>query len=363
MYALAVGPFRDDEVRELSEATAGAGLTLLSAHGGAEAKRLLRQPSPPPRAVLLSRLADVAAFVGWMRGRADLFNVSVLAVVAHPSEGEFRRAFDAGADDVLVDGDALGARRRMQSLAEADLQQRPAAARGLALIAAADIGRRRQLGRTLRQAGFEVAFASEARELVTMSRANKPALVVATPSFPPMGGDAAVRSVRTATATPELPAVVLGSVCNARREPVTRSSVGAKPALTLMAQAVIASVDAAEQRRSKRVPYATICSFRASGLMEPNYGMTHDISRGGLYIRTLDPPPVGTAVWLELRTQQGVAVHLRGAVVWRRAPSQATGAAPAGFGVAIAPGACPPGDLEAFEAAYEQGPLGVDAIN
>jgi hypothetical protein len=52
--------------------------------------------------VLLSRLADVAAFVGWMRRRADLSNVPVLAVVAHPSEDEFRRAFGAGADGVLV---------------------------------------------------------------------------------------------------------------------------------------------------------------------------------------------------------------------------------------------------------------------
>jgi DNA-binding response OmpR family regulator len=103
MYALAVGPFREDELQELSKATADAGLTLLSAHGGAEAKRLVRTPSPPPRAVLLSRLADVAAFVGWMRERAGLFSVPVLAIVAHPTEAEFRRAFDAGADDVLVE--------------------------------------------------------------------------------------------------------------------------------------------------------------------------------------------------------------------------------------------------------------------
>jgi CheY-like chemotaxis protein len=53
-----------------------------------------------------------------MRERAELFSVPVLAIVAHPTEAEFRRAFDAGADDVLVEGDALGARRRMRSLAE-----------------------------------------------------------------------------------------------------------------------------------------------------------------------------------------------------------------------------------------------------
>lgn len=363
MYALAVGPFREDELQELSKATAEAGLTLLSAHGGAEAKRLLRTPSPPPRAVLLSRLADMAAFVGWMRERAELFSVPVLAIVAHPSEDEFRRAFDAGADDVLVQGDALGARRRMRRLAEVLPQQRPAAARGLALVAAADIARRRQLGRTLRQAGFEVAFASEARELVAMSRANSPALLVATPSFPPMGGDAAVRSVRTATAKPELPAVVIGAARCARHESSAQQSAHARPALVLLAETAIASVDPLEQRRSKRVPYATICSFRVRGLMEPTYGMTHDISRGGLYVRTLDPPPPGSEVWIELRTHDGAAVHLRGTVGWRRDPSQVTGAAPAGFGLAIDPAACPPLDLDAYVRAYDQSLQAADTIN
>ncbi len=68
-------------------------------------------------------------------------------------------------------------------------------------------------------------------------------------------------------------------------------------------------------------------------------------------------------MWLELRTNEGVSVHLRGTVMWLRPPSQATGAAPAGFGAAIDPAACPPGDLEAYVVAYELGSLGVDTIN
>jgi CheY-like chemotaxis protein len=297
-----------------------------------------------------------------MRERAELFNVPVLSIVAQPCPSEFRRAFEGGTDDVLVDGDELGAARRLLSLAKVDPRVRPAAARGLALVAAPDISRRRQLGRTLRQAGFEVAFASEGNELLSMSQTNSPALVVATPSFPPMGGDAALRGVRAATRNPELPGVVVGAR-SARGSGVRPAVADASAALMLIADRVNAGVDPAEQRKSKRVAYATLCSFRASGLMEPTYGMTLDVSRGGMYVRTLDPPAPGTVVWVELRTCEGVPVHLRGVVAWRRQPAQVTGAAPPGFGLRLEPTECPPHDLAAHVAGCDRLLRGPDAVN
>lgn len=351
MYALAVGPFDNDAVEALSAVSAQAGLTLLATQGAAEARRLLRQPSSAPQAVLVSRLADVSSFVRFLRDSAQLFAVPVLAMVPHPTESEFRRAFAAGADDVLVEGDTRGVAHRMRSLAERDPAARPPAANGLALVAAADIERRRQLGRTLRQAGFEVAFASEARELVAIARANRPALVVATPDFPPLGGDAAVRSVRTATRIPDLPAVVVGEA-----EPGSQHGAATSPAgeLRLMAEALITRGDPSEQRRSKRLAYSTICAYREAGLMEPSYGMTYDISRGGLYVRTLDPPAPGTSIWVELRTPDGEPVHLRGTVAWRKPASGAAGGSPVGFGLQLQTPQCPPLDLASYLRGYEQ---------
>jgi hypothetical protein len=217
------------------------------------------------------------------------------------------------------------------------------------------------IGRTLRQAGFDVAFAAEARELVSLSRVGRPALVVATPSFPPMGGDAAVRSVRTATLNPDLPALVIAGRAAPAHE-AARSMAGTGQ-LLLLAESVKTRVDPGEQRRSRRTLYSTLCAFRAGGSLEPTYGMTHDLGRDGLYVRTLDAPEPGTALWIELRTVDGTPVHLRGTVTWRKQPSEGGGGTLPGFGLKIDVAECPPVDLASYVLSYDQLQQMSDRIN
>ena len=90
-----------------------------------------------------------------------------------------------------------------------------------------------------------------------------------------------------------------------------------------------------EARRSERVLYESICAFRMAGAMEPAYGLSHNLSREGMYVRTLSPAPVGTELWIELRTALGVPVHLRGRVMWRREAGNSSATAPSGFGFQV----------------------------
>jgi hypothetical protein len=88
-------------------------------------------------------------------------------------------------------------------------------------------------------------------------------------------------------------------------------------------------------------------------VLHPSYGLTHNVSREGLFIRSLDAPKPGTAVWIELRAPESPhVVHLRGAVVWRREPG-AIGATPFGFGMRLAPAGCPPEDHAVYVAGYD----------
>jgi Tfp pilus assembly protein PilZ len=97
-----------------------------------------------------------------------------------------------------------------------------------------------------------------------------------------------------------------------------------------------------------------VCSFRKSGDLQPNFGLTHNVSAGGLYVRTLDVPAAGASIWIELRLPHtNQTVHLRGEVVSITSPGSGT-ARPPGFGIKLLTEQCLAADLEAFLAAYTE---------
>jgi hypothetical protein len=169
-----------------------------------------------------------------------------------------------------------------------------------------------------------------------------------------MGGDAAIRTIRTATCNPGLPAIVL------ERGPVGQGGAIAASAasdvrgeLLFFAEEALRGAPSEDQRASRRLHFATLCGFRTAGSMESSYGLTHNLSREGLFVRTLNPPKAGSEIWFELRTFDGITVHLRGTTMWRRlACSTGGGTTPPGFGAKIDAARCPPTDLAAYEAGY-----------
>src|SRR5262245_16932542 len=61
---------------------------------------------------------------------------------------------------------------------------------------------------------------------------------------------------------------------------------------------------------------------------------SHDVSRGGIFIKTPSPFPPGTLLKFEIRIQDEQSVLAGvGRVVWKRESSEATGESPAGMGV------------------------------
>lgn len=355
MHAVFIGKLSESQIEELTAATSCLGATTDFHESLEVARPVLAQAERPPGCLVVAPAEPVGPIATFVRQREGWFDLPILALVDYPSAAAFLRAYADGSDDVLPIDDTQGLAARLEALRTHVAGGRPPASQGVALVASADIGERRSLGRVLRQAGFEVSFAAEARELLNLSRgAQTPALMVASPSFPPMGGAAAVRTLRTATCNPALPAIVLERRSLAQgAELATSAASDVRGELLFFAEEALRGVPSEDQRASRRLHFATLCSFRVAGSTEPSYGLTHNISREGLFVRTMNPPSAGSAIWFELRTFDGITVHLRGTAMWcRPASGGAAGTTPPGFGVKIDAARCPQTDLAVYEAGY-----------
>lgn len=340
MYFAAIGTLDPQELSCLQSASRRAGHALVVSE---DARQLMREQVAErglPLCMFIPRTHDPRQTVDAIREVGELFAVPIIAMVEHPSELAFCEALAAGATDALVGSDVHGAVRRLVGLGQCARSSRPPKQNGLAVIATSDVPRRRQIGRTLRQAGFDIAFAAGPEELQSVSRGPvQPKLVVTTPSFAPNAlGASAVQTVVLSDGRGAAPGSAESDATGAllfRAEEALRGGVQ-------------------ERRASRRIHFATVCSFRKAGDLQPSYGLTHNLSAGGLYLRTLDVPAVGAALWIELRlpyTNQ--TVHLRGEVVAVTLPGSGS-ARPAGCGIKLLVEQSPASDLGAFLSAYAE---------
>jgi CheY-like chemotaxis protein len=249
-------------------------------------------------------------------------------------------------------------------LSEFDPTARPPITQGRAVVAHDEMGRRRVLGRILRQAGFDVSFAASADEATDVARTGEvPSLVVAKHELSGGGALTAVRGLREAVAT-RVPFVVLGAARDLRDLGRVADGLGsvavtselAPPDNLLFLANELLRPGVENARASARLLHGALCGFRPAGELESEWGLTYNISREGIYVRTLDAPAPGTEVWLELRPPRSTrAVQLTATVVWRRgAKSGASGASPPGFGARILPESCAIGSLSAYHEGYER---------
>lgn len=326
-----------------------------------EAPSLLRASAP--QAIFVDGGAKgVVDFVDWVRAQAHLFSVPVVMFVPSPSDRAYNEAHAMGADDVLVGSDSGGITRRLANLSAFDPNFRPRLSQGRALLGYPDGGRRRVLGRVLRQAGFDVCFGADVDELERVAdQGDKPTLLVAKDDLPPAGAFGAVRTLR-GHGMAGVPVVALAGAAAAHGlrleadelgSAVVGSDWGPPDHLLFLANELMRP-GVSDIRASERILFGAICAFRRAGELEPVYGLTYNLSREGLYIRTLDPPANGTEIWFEMRPPHSShAVHLRGEAVWSKGLDTPGGAAPPGFGMRIDEDACPPQDLRIYREAYE----------
>lgn len=89
-----------------------------------------------------------------------------------------------------------------------------------------------------------------------------------------------------------------------------------------------------ERRESGRAPLELPVEYDRLNALLSDY--THNISRGGTFIRTERPLPVGTALSFTIRAPQlGDPLVMRGAVRWIVDPAEAGERRPPGMGIAF----------------------------
>ncbi len=312
-----------------------------------------------PRCVFVDAAAGIREIHEALRSRAECFGVPVIALTDSASEAAWLELHGLGADDVVALHDVGGMTRRLSALAMFDPSARTALFQGACLVAHHEPYRRALLGRVLRQGGFDVAFASNTGEAVKIAEREPPKVVVASSRLPPGGGVEALQSL-AGQWLGTMPAVLLteGQVeeSGARRPFSTLSEDAPPDDLLFVVNELLRPRELIETRASRRLLYAGRCGFRLAGEFESSFGLTYNISREGLYIRTFDSPPNKSHVWLELRPPSSHRVcHVRGEVVWTRTlATGARGAAPPGFGVRLDFEQCPAEDRVAYLTAYDQ---------
>jgi hypothetical protein len=343
-----VGTFHDRDLDGVHKAAATVGMAVhANASVGAAFGRL--RAAAPPACVLVGGGVELKRFVDAVRDEVQLFTLPVLACVAAPDAALFAAACLTGVDDVLVSGDVGGLSRRLSHLARPRSDQRPQANLGRVLVCTPDVVARRRIGRTLRQVGFEVEYASDLSGLRARG--------VAAPLFAVAAG--------VASSDVEHRRAGIGDVARIDAVPVLFLDLDDEQARNGDAQIVDATgrllffadervkAEFKDRRGSNRKLYATVCSLREPGRNQVTFGVTYNISRDGMYIRTYDPPRPGTHLWLELDAPgSGVPLHLRCTAVWQRLPGAGRGVIPPGFGLSLDRLSCPSDDYREFLEGY-----------
>ena len=87
-----------------------------------------------------------------------------------------------------------------------------------------------------------------------------------------------------------------------------------------------------DHRRTARVPVALELEYRSAGAFLVAY--TTNLSKGGIFIESSDPLPIGTVVAMRLHAPHTPTCDVQGTVAWLRPESTGPGQ-PAGMGIVI----------------------------
>jgi DNA-binding response OmpR family regulator len=347
MTVLVVGQRLGDRERNVREAIERASSQVVFIPTVLQLREAL--DTYPARCVLADSPVDVRDITRVLRSNANCFSVPLIALTERISDRIMLELHAIGADDVVALHELGGLTRRLAALASFNPAARTALFQGSCLLAHADVHRRQVFGRVLRQAGFDVSFAATMHEALAVAERSPPKVLVVSNTLPPDGGRKALTSLSEHWVG-EMPAVLLASgKQSGSMSPHGWTTVPEEAPpddLLFVVNELLRPRELLESRASRRILYATLASFRAAGEFECRFGLTYNVSREGLYVRTFDAPPTKGQVWLELRPPGAArVVHVRGDIMWTRTlATGARGAAPPGFGVRMSPELCPPQD-------------------
>jgi DNA-binding response OmpR family regulator/Tfp pilus assembly protein PilZ len=286
--------------------------------------------------VVVDSLELIKEFAPQLRESRAGLTLPLFAIIERANVRELLALHGAGVDDVVALDDVDGLQRRLKVVSKVELSSaRSPQFSGTCLVAHASLHRQRLLTRVLEQAGFQVLCASDTDEALSIVRTTPPTVAVVSSALPPEGGRRALRRV----AASSLPSVLITGGTPGSYSPqgwVVVSEDGSPDELLFVVNDLLHPPDLTGRRASRRLLFSTLCLFREEGQAVARAGLTYNLSREGLYVRTYDAPPMGSQVWLEIAPPgQSRFVHIRGKVAWVRMPTAQGRTAPPGFGVML----------------------------
>jgi len=339
---LAVGRFGGATAASLEAASRAAGLDFNQVDSIIEA--LAWTEENEPHSLLVDGANDgLERCCLEVRAQVRHALVPIVAVAQQVNELAFAEIFSCGGDDVVGIRAQGPLTARLRRLPVSPWERPPASADKVALISASDRNRRIVLARVIGNAGYTIRFAVDLEETERFAGESTPRLVVIDTD------STGVQELitRAAPKDPNILWIVSTAprhmrLCHSWLRELPNATVTdsfAPPENIVFLANELGRGKGNDQRASRRLLYGTMVAFRCAGRDEDDFGLSYNVSAGGLYVRSL-APPVEDRVWLELRPPRTERlVRLEGRVCWRRGygPSDMA-TVPPGFGLEIADG-------------------------
>jgi DNA-binding response OmpR family regulator len=340
---LALGPF-DQADATLAEVARNLGGELRFARTMAELA-LPQLPARPDVVILRLEGPDTDGFVDALQSHPKLEGAPLLCVLPRLTQNTAIRASALGADDFLAVDDIQ--KLLPPKLAAATLKPREQTPPSQCKVLLADASplHERVLRRLLQQAGFAVVAASSQKDILAALAV--PAgfgLIILDLGLPGCDPAALLKTAAATLGAAMPPAIAMTHAGVPADRAVAATASGFRHVHDkrrspddLVFLAHEASVqDHAKLRTSPRLLCAVLVGFRREG-GRWEYGLTHNISLSGLYVRTIDPPEPGSMLELEFMPPgSGAPVTARARVAWRKDFSQrASRSSPTGMGLQI----------------------------
>ncbi|MBN2341585.1 MAG: PilZ domain-containing protein [Deltaproteobacteria bacterium] len=311
-----------------------------------------------PQGIVISEdFPDLGPYIVSLRERRALSRVPIVGRVSTVGSGSVEHAFRSGCDDIIVDGRINQFRAMASSVTQNEDLHSMRAPAGLVVLAHQDRYTRMRIGQVLRKNGFDMHFAGTSEELVNVIEEKKPRAVITAYDLPPRSPISYMESMEH-----QVPWIVLTA---AEQMAILENAVGGREdvkflehssdaeSLTFVLNDFLAPKQKSE-RRTPRILYGTTVSFRpeASDGNEEFYGFSYNVNIGGLFVRTLTPPPMQSLLLVTFQPPMGLGkVALTAQVVWRKTMGTDSGpATPEGMGVQFVDSM--PADTAGFEAGY-----------
>lgn len=311
----------------------------------------------PQCIVVGDEIPRLGEYIVSLRERKSLSNIPVIGRIRSLESGSIEHAFRSGCDDIILDENLNQFHAMTSIITKNEDWQVMRAPAGLVVLAHQDRYTRMRIGQVLRKNGFDLHFAASTKELVDVIEEKKPRAVITAYDLPPKSPiihiDTLSHQVPWIVLTaPEQMEILENAIHGNDSIKFLENSSDAE-SLTFVLNDFLAPKQKSE-RRTPRILYGTTVSFRpqGAGQSEDFYGFSYNVNIGGLFVRTLTPPPMQSLLEVRFTPPMGQGtVALIAQVVWRKTIGSTSGpATPEGMGVQFVESM--PADMAGFETGY-----------